>query len=208
MAGFPNVPNVPGVPPLLRSQLSSFASLGLLRGDVASAILGLGAPQWGIFSSSGSPVVLADNVLTMEYRQDWSIADFPIEQGGFESYDKVNNPFMARIRFGCGGSVERRQAFLNSISNIAGDLKLYNVVTPEQVYLNVNIARYDYKRSADSGLGLMQVEVHLLEIRQNTATAFSATKSPSGASPTNNGTVQAVTPAGKISSAIAGVGAT
>lgn len=150
----------------------------------------------GTTSASGAtPVVTADNVISFEYKQDWTVADFPIENGGFQSYNKVQNPFIARVRFSTGGSLTQRQALLNSIAAIAGTTQLFDVVTPEQIYTNVNVTHYDYKRTASEGAGLIQVDIWLAQVRINTMTTFSQTAAPSGANQINNGVVSPITPA-------------
>jgi hypothetical protein len=55
-----------------------------------------------------------------DFDQDWTIADYPQEQGAFQSYDKVQMPFECRVRLACSGPPAQRQAFLNSIFAIAG----------------------------------------------------------------------------------------
>src|ERR1700692_2719036 len=130
----PNVPNVPGVPPL-----SSYAAnaVTLLAVDLVASVLGAFAPQWGIFLN-GSPVVVADSVISVGYKQGWRIADYPIEGGGFASYDKVDTPYDARVRFSTGGSDANRQALLDSVAAIAGSTQVFDVVTPETVYADAN----------------------------------------------------------------------
>ena len=184
----PQVFNVPGVPPL-----SSYASgsISLLLNDVVNFLLGPFFPQWGIFLN-GFPVVLADSVISLEYKQEWTISDYPVEQGAFESYDKVQTPFHARIRFATGGSEQSRQAFLDSIAAIAGTLTLFDVVTPEEVYQSVNVSHYEYNRTATSGVGLIAVDVLCIEVRVTATQTFSNTKAPSGAAPVSSGNGQPV----------------
>jgi hypothetical protein len=186
---FPNVPNVPGVPALSRDPFIVVEDVLLLVSDAISFLSGFGQPQWGIYLD-GIPVIPADSVVSVEYRNDFSIADFPLEQGAFESYDKVSSPFSVRVRFAQGGSQSARQNFLDSIAEAAQGLDLYDVVTPEQVYTSVNISHYDFKRSAQNGAGLIMVDVWLTEIRVTATAEFSNTKSPTSASPVNNGSVQ------------------
>ncbi len=211
-----NVPKLPGVPALpgysnALGAVQLFAdALGLFSGSIA--------PQWGLFQN-GLPVILADSVISMNYKQGWSIADYQVEDGGFESYDKVENPFEVQLRFSRGGSEADRQAFLDSIAAIADDLNLYDVVTPEVVYTSVNISRYDYRRTSNNGNGLIVVDIWFLEIRVTAEAAFSSTaptggnaagtnngdgtttvisirnpQDPTASSPVNGGTVQATTP--------------
>ena len=190
---------VPGLPPLLGG--FTITSPTLLLQDAFDALTGQGAPQWGIFQDDVA-VVAADNVLGVEYRQDWTIADYPIEQGGFQSYDKVNTPFDVRVTYSCGGSTDHRTAFLQSIDDIAGSLELYDAVTPEQVYENVNVLHYDYNRTATNGLGLMTVRIYLQEIRQSAQAAFSNTQAASGSGTQDDGTVQTTPPTNQQSESV------
>lgn len=176
-----------GLPPLPAS-VAVFEDAVLLAADAISGLFGLFPQQWGIFLD-GEPVVLSDNVVTMEYRQDWRLSKYPQERGAFADYNKVSEPFEARLRFSTGGSVSDRRACLASIQAISGDLNLYDVVTPEEVYSSCNVTHLDYKRSAD-GAGLLSVDVWLEEVRIAGAATFSNTKNPGEAGNVDNGLVQ------------------
>src|SRR5262249_51706443 len=119
---------------------------------------------------------------------EWAIANYPVEKGAFESYDKVQTPYEVRVRFASGGSIPNRQALLNSIAAIAGDLNLYDVVTPEAIYTSANIAHYDYNREAARGLGLMVIDVLFQQVRVSSTQTF--TQSPSSSNPQSVGQVQ------------------
>jgi hypothetical protein len=151
--------------------------------DVSSGAVD--GPQWGIFNSDGKAIVTADNVVAFEYKQDWAIADFPLERGAFESYDKVWQPFDARIMFSSGGTVENRQKLLASIDAIAGDLNLYDIITPEKHFVSVNVAHYDImKRSSNDGAGLVKVNIWLKQINETAAAAFAQPPATSASSST------------------------
>jgi hypothetical protein len=199
---FPDVPNVLGVPALARDPTAAIQNIVLLMQD---APISFGAPlgdQWGIFLN-GAPVVQADCVVSFSYKQDWAIADYQVEQGGFESYDKVERPFDVRVRYSAGGDDANRQALLDSIAAIADDLNFYDVATPETTYSSANVQHYDYARTAVNGVGLLTVDVWLLEVRQTgtttasgTATASSGSitspQDASATSPVADGTVQSI----------------
>jgi hypothetical protein len=195
MTVYPNVPNVPGVPPLLRAPGVPLPILpALLLGDLVTSIgANPGIPQWGLFDEFGDSVIAADNVLDFNYKKAWRVADYPIQEGGFQSYNKVQEPFDIIFRFTCGGSVADRQAFLDSIAAIDGDTNLYTAVTPEEVFQNVNVNGVSYPRTADR-VGLITVDVRLTQIIPAPSPVFGNTQSPSGASPINTGTVQPTDP--------------
>jgi hypothetical protein len=166
----------------------------LLVEDLISAFSGIFGPQWGIFLD-GIPIVAAQSVMSFEFRQDWTIANYPIENGSFQTYDKVEVPFVTKVRFNQGGSLSDRTNFLNSIAAIAGDFNLYDVVTPEFIYLDCNITHYDYRRTANQGLGLITVDVWLQQIIVAPGIGFQTAnlQSPTAADPASNG-LQQTTP--------------
>lgn len=187
MPVFPNVPNVPGVPPLLRNPNAASAVVSLLVSETIRFLVAPFSAQWGIYQD-GFPVVVADSVVSFGFKQAWTVSDYPVEEGAFESYDKVASPFNARVRFASGGTTAARQALLDSIGAIAGNLELYDVVTPEIIYQSVNVTQFDYNRDHMTA-GMLIIDVFLLEIRVNATASFANTKSPGAAGTTNGGTV-------------------
>lgn len=180
-----------GVPNLLDVEDVVFLAPGtLLTGDGFFGYGSGASPLWGIFQN-GVPVVLADTVTSFGYKQDWAIADYPVERGGFESYDKVNTPFRIHIQFVSGGSEANRETLLSSVAAIGDQLTLYDVLTPEAVYIGTNVEGYSYRRSSNNGLGLMIVDVAMIEIREEGITnSFQNTASPSGFLAAPTGQVQ------------------
>lgn len=164
-------------------------------GDLATTDIASGGetsqPQlWGIYDSSGNAVVKADNILRMEWQGNYRIANYPIEDGGFESYNKVKVPYDARFSMTRGGTVTDRTEFLDALDKVLASLDLYVVTSPEKTYANANVVHVDYDRSALHGAGLITAEVWLQEVRVAPGPAFSNTKQPSGADQENVGTVQ------------------
>ena len=197
-----------GIPPLLNKVAGVVNTASLLAADVGSFLGMFGAPQWGIFKD-GTPVILADSVIEVDFKKEWRIADYPVEQGAFQSYNKVETPFDAKVKLSKGGKEADRQEFLDTIDDIAGTLDLYDVVTPEKTYIGANISHYDYRRQALNGVGIIVVELFLVEVRA-TATATFANPdfvgppappitdaiTPSGMDPTNGGLLQSLIPSG------------
>jgi hypothetical protein len=193
-----------GIPPLLNPPTGIFGALAtagtvvntltLLRADAAlvSEVLIPGAPQWGIFDLNGDPLAVTDSFVSLHYKQEWRLPNYPQEQGAFQTYNKVQLPFDAIVKLSKGGSAIARQEFLAAIDAAAQSLQLYTVITPERIFPNVNIARYDYERTADAGRGLITVEIGLIEIRASATAAFTDTKASSGVNPLSQGNLNAV----------------
>ena len=126
-------------------------------------------PLWGIYDQNGNKALEPDTMLDLDFRNESFISNFPTQNAGFCSYNKVHSPFNATIVMSKGGSEIDRINFLDVLSTIADDTKLYNVVMPEKSYLNCNIAMHGFRRSMDEGAGMLTVEIGLVEIQQKTA---------------------------------------
>jgi hypothetical protein len=183
------VPNLPGVPVLATYADPPDLAFALLTED-GSGIFNLSQPiQWGIFLN-GESAIQADAVATFSFKQEWAISDYPLEQGAFASYDKVQIPQEIRFRFTSGGSQSNRQALINSIQAIAGDTtNFYTAVTPEQTIDNVTVTHWDYARN--NAVGLLSIDVWAINVQVPTMTPdFQNTQSASGADQQSGGTVQ------------------
>jgi hypothetical protein len=190
----PNVPNAPGVPALNRIGQAIIPNVLLLIADARAVLALFQSVRWGIFDQNGRPVIIGDSVKAVDFADQSRISDFPVEQGAFSSYNKVENPFDIRVVFTKGGSVSERTQFLNAIKAAKKSLALFQVVTPEITYLNVNVVHYDYRRTQRQGATLLTVDVGCREIRSAPALQFSNTQAPDGAGQVNDGTVQAQPP--------------
>lgn len=189
---YPDVPDAQGVPPVLRAIQSTINDVVLLATDIAR--LGALAAPWGIYDQDGAPVALADSVVSLGYRREYRVPDYPIEQGAFANYNKVQRPFDSRVALAKGGTEAERTAFLTAIGGACASLDLFAIVTPSFVYPSANVVAYDYQREARNGATLLIVEVTLVEIRVTGTTQFSQTAAPDGARTIDNGTVQAQAP--------------
>lgn len=182
----PNVPKVPGVPSLASYSASAVV---LMVQDLIRRTFGLGETEWGIFLD-GEPAIEFRSFVSVDYRQDWSIADYPMEGGAFQSYDKVQLPFDVRVRVASGGKLFEREQLLAEIDEMANSLDLFDVVTPEKVYVAVNCSHYDMRRNANNGVGMITLDVWFTQIRETATQQFSNTQQPSDAGRQNGGNVQ------------------
>mgnify|MGYP000404543903 CR=1 FL=1 len=187
---FPNVPQVPGVPAVLRDltipSLSELANLGL--GAIAALIFGL--PRWGLYDQDGQQVLLFDTFLGIRFRNGSRISSFPVEQGTFSSFNKVDTPYDAVLRFAHSGDMASRGELLTSLESLKSTVDLFSVVTPEFVYPSSNVVAYSYERNPSTGPSQLIVELYVEEVRQTAAADFGQTAEPDGADEESNGQVQ------------------
>lgn len=189
----PDIPNVPGVPALTNYAIGNFTLvtsdlIGILAGGLINNV-------WGIFLFGIPVLAAADSFVAFETKSDYSVPDYPVEQGSFQSYNKVALPREIRVTACCGGSEVRRQVFIDSIDLLIPNTFLYDVVTPERAYLNYNFTHSDMTRQAQRGVGLVTVNLYLTEIRQSAIAAFLQTAIPGIAGAVGLGNVQASAPA-------------
>jgi hypothetical protein len=192
MVDFPNVPDLPGVPAIPRS---AGAVISAVEGLIADAlgITGFGsAPQWGLFLD-GEVAITADSVVAFGFKKSFSISNYPIEEGGFESYNKVQRPFTGRLRMATGGSVSDRLAFLAAVDAAVSSMDLYDIVTPEAVYSSVNVVDMNYDRSAVRGAGLLSVDIICEQVRVTASSAFTSASQGTGSSSGSSDTGDAST---------------
>lgn len=181
---FPNVPmSIQGVPTVLRragALLDAQQTLASAKDDITNTQQ---SQRWGIFTMNGAVVLEADNIVSLEHNAEYRIADYAIEGGSFESYDKVATPFEIRLAASRGGTLSDRSQFQTAAQAALESLETYNVVTPERVYLNVNVTRIGTTRNASAGAGMITIELVLQEVRQAAQAAFSTTSTSDVAQP-------------------------
>jgi hypothetical protein len=204
VAPLANVPQVAGVPPL------NFAS-GYQAGGVNTIINTLltqsnltpttNYQMWGIFQSGQAVIatgVNCDSCVGFEIRKDYTLADYPIEGGSFETYDKVSIPFIAKVRFSAGFSPQTRSNLLSAVDSLSTTFLTYQVVTPEFIYTSANVSHYDYKRESSRGVGLLVVDVWVTQIlvAASTILANGTTQNPASSAVSFGGVVgpQTLTP--------------
>lgn len=220
---FPNVPKLPGIPQVARSPnfpvnlgpaLTAAAALGALWRAV------LGRPTWGVFKQpppivpdeSGIetvtvtaqlvPVVTVDSVLDFDFRSDFDIPDYPVQDGSFTNVNKVNLPNELSVRLIRNGSERDRSTFLDQVDAICKSLELFQIITPERTYLNVNPYRFEVSRRGGSGAySITEADLYFREIRTvtaqytNTSTTTQNAQNPSAQSVQNRGTLSGEVPA-------------
>ncbi|EOJ8666975.1 phage baseplate protein [Providencia stuartii] len=161
MFGMPDIPNWKGIPNAALDAGISFGGAALINK--------LFGNYWGIFNQYGVPLLLADNVISLQYQNQNRVVSAPIEKGSFASYNKVADPWKATIQLskGSGGTFERG-AFLAQLEVLSKSTLKFIIITPEFVYKFANITGYDLAREAKDGATLIKVNVHLEEIREVT----------------------------------------
>jgi hypothetical protein len=198
------------------------ASTTTAGGFVASAVGQIGG------TSGGKPVITPDSVISLEWHGEERISDYPVQNGQFVSYNKVAVPFDLRMVMTCQGlnyvqsllqsvtqSLDQalgqlglafgqpmsRDSFLRQLDTMLASTDLYDVVTPDKVYQNVNLVGCNHAKKSDEGGTLIIAELLFKEVRETLprevvssgAISNISSNSQSAASPVNVGTVSGST---------------
>lgn len=205
---YPDVPSASGVPSVLRYAGNAVVSaVTSLVADTISNLSILAAGPWGIYDENGALVIEADTVAGLEFGREYQVATAPQEQGSFQSYNKVQLPYEARVRLMQGGEVADRTAFFSALDKAVASLSLYSILTPEVSYTGANVLGYRYIRGGQSGATLIGADVRVQEVRVSAKAQFSNTAQPQGQATQSTGSVQAVpaTPAEQSTIAFGGL---
>ena len=187
---YPNVPALPGVPGLNRSSAPIFSAGLTLVGEILP--LNLFGTKWGIVDVNGSALLTPDSFIDFEYREEYKIPIYPIEKGGFQSYNKVAMPFDCRVTVSCSGNGKMtKEAFLLAVEGLVSSLTLCSVVTPNATYRNCNLIHVDYRREAKQGATLILAQLWFQQVRTAQQPTV-ITAQPSGASSTILGQLSAL----------------
>jgi hypothetical protein len=210
---YPDVPHAPGVPAVLRQVGAIENNIVMLAADAVSIVRMFAKPQWGLFLKSGAPAMVGiDSIVALDVRREYRISDYPIEQGAFASYNKVETPLDIRVSFvvsgsgsllsslipggallslvsGKSSSVANRDQFLSIMRDLARSLTMIYVTMPEGTYGNLNVVHYDYRREARSGATLLKIDIWLQEVRVSAKAAANG----AGTDPINATTPTAIT---------------
>lgn len=187
--------------------LAAFAELGDL---VGVDILNPSAGDWMILDDTGSIAIKPDTVAKFEYRNEGRVSDYPMEQGAFDSYNKVATPYQIRMLMVCSGlnyaqsaaqaitnalgigigqNFASRGDFLSTLDYMLATTDLFTIVSPDAIYKSVTLEHYDYRKESSDGATMLKVEAWFREIRVNAGATYSTSNSPSAAGPADLGTV-------------------
>lgn len=193
---YPNVPLSPGVPIVQRQPGITPAILpALLFADEIQLLGALLAPPWGLFTVDGAPIGIPDSFVGVEFRRDARLSTYQMEQGAFQSYDKIQLPYDVRVTFSVFTSLDARASFLEAVDSVQQSLQLCTVVTPEATYVNVNLVHYDYRRETRGSISMLLIDVWLEQVRITAQAQFANSQSAQGTAQQDGGTAQTAVPA-------------
>ena len=175
--------NLKNIPPKYPKQKNNFAVWGILYDSdqkisyVNSAITVNTATITKTLSSTtttgnttnvqvrkltGTYALEPDSFVKFEYKKDNKIPNYPIEQGSFQTYNKVALPYEVKLTITKNGSIS---PFIVKINELLNSTALLTIVTPDAIYKTTNLVHFDYRKEARNGAVLLIAELTFQEVR-------------------------------------------
>jgi hypothetical protein len=195
---YPDVPPLPGVPAINRNSAGYVAAALTVLGEfLPNSLFGT---KWAIIDQNGSISLTPDSFVSFEYKNERRIPNYPIEDGSFQSYNKVALPFDCRLVVSCSGNGQMSKGeFLETIQNMLDSLDLFTISTPNYDYKNCNLVHVDYRRESRQGATLILAQLWFQEVRIAQQPS-PPTAQPSGAATSSFGQLSPVSPTGTFGS--------
>lgn len=149
---------------------------------------------WTLIDEGGGNVVEFTSFIDIDTRNEGQALSYPVEEGGFANYNKVQTPLDLRVTLATQGAEADFESILNRLDEYQAEARKLFVSTPAAFYGPMTLESYSNRRTTQSGAGLLTVELALVEVRevqtQTTTTVITKPKNPTSASTTNTGKTQ------------------
>ena len=150
--------------------------------------------EWTILDEDGGSAVTFTSFVDIDLRNEGQALSYPIEEGSFANYNKVDMPLDVRVTLATQGTDDEFNTILITLDIYKREAKMLYVITPSRLYENMTLEMYSYKRTREAGAGMLTVELALVEVRevetQTTTTVITKPKNPTSAGKTNTGKTQ------------------
>ena len=112
----------------------------------------------------GTLALQPDSFVKFEYKESHKISNYPVEQGSFQSYNKITLPYEIKLIVTKNGA-SNIGPFINQILLLLNSTKILSVVTPDKTFMSANLINFDYKKEARNGAVLLIAELTFQEVR-------------------------------------------
>ena len=195
---YPTVPNAPGVPQLLNADLVPALAddTSLPNSDAFTDSSANQDAVWGVFDANNQPAFTVDTYMMLSPSNKTKQSDFPTEQGGFTSFNKVQTPYTVKIRVSLAGSLSQMQDLLTTFKTLSLSTDFLSVVTPMDTYTNCTLVDFKYEQTARKGAGRIEADLSFEEAREVSAAFTNVTlpaakvKNPGSAATSDSGKQQ------------------
>lgn len=146
--------------------------------------------EWGLLDEKGASVVSFTSFIDISVRNEGQALSYPVEEGSFTNYNKVESPLDISVTLATQGSESDFEFILVKLDEYKREAVTLSVITPALLYRNMTLKSYSYERKQENNAGMLSVQLDLVEVRksgQEGSALVSRFKNPSSASPIHTG---------------------
>ena len=145
--------------------------------NLVAATLGYG--YWTLVDHETQEYVTSfDSFYDFDFNAENAIANYPLEQGQFVTYNKQRNPFnisLTLIKSGLTLPYEKKR-FVDALKKYSNNALLIDVITPHGSYLNCTLSGLSFKNSPDENNDIIMAKVNIKEVMFFTVDAVGTVK--------------------------------
>jgi hypothetical protein len=167
------------------------ANLGTLRDNLSDLTKGF-VGRWTIYETgTQNEICYFDSFEKFAFLQKNGIVQYPIEQGSFATYNKLNNPanigvVLTKSGFSINQALDglgafSKEKFIDDLSVYTNGTTKVDIVTPSKTFLGYSIESMTYTNSVDEGADILLVTLEIKEIRELIATLDTIALAPKNA---------------------------
>lgn len=150
--------------------------------------------EWTLLDERGATAITFTSFIDIDVRNEGQALSYPVEEGGFANYNKVQSPLNIRVTLAVQGDEEDFDYTIYKLDEYTEGAVKLSVSTPATLYEDMTLESYSHKRTRENNAGLLTVELNLVEVRevrtQVSTTVITKPKNPTSASAENTGKTQ------------------
>lgn len=122
--------------------------------------------EWFIRSAGGNNVVNYDGFMGFQYSNASSLPTTAIEEGGFNTTNKWDNPYNIVATIVKAGPPSELSDFLEQLEQLRHGTDFVELVTPARTFINGNIESINFTwTNDDTGPRMIEVQLGIREVR-------------------------------------------
>jgi len=152
--------------------------------------------DWVLLDEKGQTALAFTSFLDIDYQNQGTVLSYPVEEGGFEVYNKVSKLLAINATIGQQGTDSDFALTLSKLEDYKVNTTKLSIVTPSAHYKNMTLETFSYTRTSTSptGLGLLAVKATFKEVREVKTQVMTGIitepQNPTSAGKTNTGQKQ------------------
>jgi len=150
--------------------------------------------QWAILDEKGGSAVSFTSFIDLDYKNEGQALEYPIEEGSFATYNKIQNSMELRVTIAIQGTDADFNDLLSKLQDYQAKAVKLSIATPSDFYEGFTLEGLTYKRTVENNAHMLTVELTFKEVRevktQVTTGVITKPRNPSSASKQDTGKTQ------------------